>query len=329
MSYLIAQGEKNMPNKKINNLHKPTISQIKTALEQSGYLLEQRICPIIEKYGYFTIPNDQYEDKDTGKSREIDVVAGDIYSLYRTDLKDVFETNLLIECKNNSTPVVFFTQKNLIPEFCSENIMLYGNPDGIYNKEGEAIELIWDYFNFGQFHHYAKAKWIAHQFCQLKPKISGPREKQIIEWETSHETESTSYERLHESIDSLTKAADYFKSEFIRNAPIDKNTNNNIELEMIYPVILFAGQIFECRIMGKEYKLFERKHLLFNKKIQSKTLKGSYYIDVIQENYLSRFLNIIQEQNVKIVDRLKRKRKILKDNVKRNYDDYNKKIGLL
>jgi len=97
-------------------MDKPTKEQIKKAIEQSGYLLEQRICPIIEKYFFLTTPNEQYQDQDTGKSREIDIHAIVLNSLFRNEYSDTFATILLIECKNNSTPVVFFTQQNPIPE---------------------------------------------------------------------------------------------------------------------------------------------------------------------------------------------------------------------
>ena len=300
-----------------NNPHlpKPTTEEIKKAIEQSGYLLEQRVCPIIERYGFRTTPNEQYQDQDTGKSREIDVHAVNLNSLYRSEFTDTFETILLIECKNNSTPVVFFTQENPIPESVFGYTVLNGYPDGIYEKDPEGVTSIEDYFHFEKFHHNYKVKWIARQFCQLKPKVIGKGSpKQKIEWEVSHEG-------LYESTESLTKATDYYSSELRSGLVLEEDTKDFIHLGMIYPILLFAGQIFECRIIGKKYGLFERKHLTFYKTIQSKTLEGTYHIDVIQENYLSKFLSIVNEENDKIVNRLKRKRNLLKANVERNFEE--------
>lgn len=90
--------------------------QIKEIIKNSGYLLEQRICPKIEKQGFFADPNTEFQDQDTGKSREIDIYALNMSSLYRDSFDDVFNVILLIECKTNSTPVIFFTQKNPIPK---------------------------------------------------------------------------------------------------------------------------------------------------------------------------------------------------------------------
>ena len=53
----------------------PSIKDIKDALNNSGYLLEQRICPILEENGYYTETNVPYEDIDSGKSCEFDVLA--------------------------------------------------------------------------------------------------------------------------------------------------------------------------------------------------------------------------------------------------------------
>jgi hypothetical protein len=301
-----------------SELLKPTTEQIKKAIEQSGYLLEQRVCPIIERYGFLTTPNEQYQDQDTGKSREIDVYAVKLNSLYRSEFTDTLETILLIECKNNSTPVVFFTQRNPIPESVFGYTVLNGYPDGIYEKESEEATSIEDYFHFEKFHHNYKVKWIAHQFCQLKPKVIGQViSKQKIEWEASHNG-------LYESIESLTKATAYYSSELKSGIVLEEDTKDFIHLGMIYPILLFAGQIFECRIIGKKYILFERNHLTFYKIIQSKTLEGTYHIDVIQEDYLFKFLSAVNEENDKIVNQLKRKRNLLKANVERNFEEEKK-----
>ncbi|MEG8946410.1 hypothetical protein [Rosettibacter firmus] len=302
------------------DLPKPTTEQIKKAIEHSGYLLEQRICPIIERHGFLTTPNEQYQDQDTGKSREIDVHAIKLNSLYRNEFTDIFETILLIECKNNQTPVVFFTQENPIPELVFGYIDLDGYPDGIYEKESESegVTSIEDYFHFEKFHHYFKVKWIARQFCQMRPRIIAKGNRnQKIEWEVSHEG-------LYESIEGLIKATDFYSSELKRSIVLEEDTKDFIHLGIVYPILLFSGQIFECRVKGRNYRIYERKHLTFYKEIQSKTLQGTYHIDVVQENYLSRFLSIVNEENDKIVNRLKRKRDLLKANVERNFEEEKK-----
>ena len=293
-------------------LPEPTRKQIKKAIRQSGYLLEQRICPIIDKNGFFTIPNDQYQDQDTGKSREIDVYAIKLNSLYKKEFEDTFKIILLIECKNNSTPVVFFSHISPTPKGVIGYIDLNGYPDGIYDEETKYVESIEDYFNFNKFHHNYKVEWFASQFCQLKSRRGGKKQK--IEWAVSHEG-------LYESIESLVKATNYYSSELKKEVVLDEESKDIIHLGMIYPILLFAGKIFDYRIYGKKYRLYKKKHLMLYKTIESKTIRGTYHIDVIQEDYLQKFLDIIKEENRKIVKRLKSKRKLLKDNVQRNYEE--------
>jgi len=51
--------------------------------------MEQRIVPVLGRHGYFVTPNHEYEDPDTGKSREIDIHALNLVSLYRRDYDDL------------------------------------------------------------------------------------------------------------------------------------------------------------------------------------------------------------------------------------------------
>jgi hypothetical protein len=92
----------------------PDINQIRLALERSGYLMEQRLCPVIERRGYLVTPNHEYQDPDTGKSREIDVHALAVVSLYRNTFDDMLTSTLLVACKNNHFPVVTFAHHNYL-----------------------------------------------------------------------------------------------------------------------------------------------------------------------------------------------------------------------
>lgn len=229
------------------DLPEPGKKEIKNALEKSGYLLEQRICPILDKYAFYTIPNEQYQDQDTGESREIDIFAIYMNPLYRSDFSDTFEVRLVVECKNNKTPVVFMSQENPIPESLSGWILVNGYPDGIYEKKYEEVTSIEDYFHFKKFHHNYKVKWISRQFCQLKPKIINKgSSNEEIKWESTHET-------LYESIEKLVKAAEYFSSDIKNSISLEEDTKDFIHLGIVYPILLFSGQMYECRIQGKMY----------------------------------------------------------------------------
>src|SRR2546425_936430 len=77
----------------------PSFKEIKDAVARSGYLFEQRVVPLLEKYGYKATPNDVFEDPETGEAREIDVVAISGKRIGQRGYDFVFPI-LLIECKN-------------------------------------------------------------------------------------------------------------------------------------------------------------------------------------------------------------------------------------
>ena len=60
-----------------------SVKQLREAIQRSGYLLEQRVEPIITERGYYVETNPVFRDADTGKSREIDMRALGAVSLYR------------------------------------------------------------------------------------------------------------------------------------------------------------------------------------------------------------------------------------------------------
>jgi len=87
--------------------------QMKEAIQQSGYLLEQRVEPIIRQAFGYVETNPVFRDPDTGKSREIDIRALGGVGVYRKEGSFIFPM-LLCECENNSQPIVFFTSESPI-----------------------------------------------------------------------------------------------------------------------------------------------------------------------------------------------------------------------
>jgi hypothetical protein len=176
----------------------PSNTEIMEALQRSGYLLEQRLCPIIEKCGFSVTPNEQYQDQDTGKSREIDIKALSVREL-NEEFNHCLFTELLAECKNNLYPVVFFSQKESVPDWMAPAVFT-GQPEVVFeNATSQWKTPISSHVRFDTFHHSANPQWIARQFCRLK--------KDKGKWITSHDD-------LYSSVESLVKATIYFVEEF-------------------------------------------------------------------------------------------------------------------
>ncbi len=87
----------------------PTLEEIMSAIEDSGYLMEQKAATQVEQLGYYVRTNVAFEDSEEGKSREIDVLA--VKRVARNeDAKLSAFVELIVECKNNSNPFVFIAR---------------------------------------------------------------------------------------------------------------------------------------------------------------------------------------------------------------------------
>lgn len=285
----------------------PTKDDVRKAIERSGYVLEQRICPVIEKNNFIAFPNEQFEDQDEGKSREIDVRARRADFLQDPEnTLDMFETNILIECKNNSIPFVFFTHTPFPLE--SERVQFYGYPiDAVRLEDPKLINTKkYIYLNktyIAQYHHYYHSLPIASQFCKI---VLGNKGKKT--WSTSHED-------IYEVVEKITKASMYYRS-LPMNMMILENKRGVVNLGTIYPVLLFSGQIYQYSVDGT---LEECDHLLLNWKVQSKKVVGNFYIDVMKESYLPTYLDMINDEHDNTVKYLIENIDVLRKNVYAKY----------
>jgi hypothetical protein len=301
-------------NKNNNNTLVPSLEQIKDVLEKSGYLLEQRICPIIEKYDYLATPNRQFQDPETNKPKEIDVEATKLNFLDDKNFRDTFETTLLISCKNNTTPVIFFSQNLLLLPLLG-HVTIEGYPDGILDDKTKIVEPIDMHIGLEQLHHTYNVEWIASQFCQLKPIViakGSPKEK--IEWSATHEN-------LYDAIDTLSKAAVYYSKKIKEDIILTEKNKDCISLGVIYSILLFSGVIYKCKILKRKYSLIKTDHLTLYKSYRIGQMQRTFHIDVIHESYLPKLLKIINEEDNTTTNLLKQNKNLLKMNVERNFSE--------
>jgi hypothetical protein len=80
----------------------PSSAEIISALERTGFLLEQRAALELKDAGFVAVINDAFPDPDTGKSRELDLYGGMSYEV--SDTGPSTSANVLIECKNTRDP---------------------------------------------------------------------------------------------------------------------------------------------------------------------------------------------------------------------------------
>lgn len=81
------------------------------SLRRSGYMFESEICSYLSSLGFFVESNQVIEDKITGKSREIDLLAE--YYNFKSDRISYLTASKIryvIEIKNNNSPLVLLTK---------------------------------------------------------------------------------------------------------------------------------------------------------------------------------------------------------------------------
>lgn len=81
------------------------------ALKRSGYMFESEICSYLSSLDFFVESNQVIEDKITGKSREIDLLAE--YHEFKSDRIGYLiasKIRYVIEIKNNNSPLVLLTR---------------------------------------------------------------------------------------------------------------------------------------------------------------------------------------------------------------------------
>jgi hypothetical protein len=286
------------PNVSVSKITKKEILEL---LKNTGYLMEQEVSYEIDSFGYVTDTNYHYKDPDDGTSREMDVrgyTMKKISHSWHSYNFHYLDITLIIGCKNNKLPLIFFSKKSIVPsEYSSGDFFVLSNPNKVPGKEGVPIDIL-DFINLRKFHHYYKASAISTQFCETYLK----NDKSI----------DVIHEAYKSEILPVIKAMDY-EMKIVRK----QLSKDSINMHTFYPIIVLSGEMYTCDTgLDKKPKLKKTQHVSYLQTYDSKTLKGEFRIDIITQNYLNKFLSQLDNETNKIVKRLKDKRETLLKTIK-------------
>jgi hypothetical protein len=277
--------------------------QMKEAIHQSGYLLEQRIEPIIRQSFFYVESNPIYHDPDTGKSREIDIRGMDVREVYKDRHSSIFPV-LLCECENNSQPIAFFTHKRLAPDFYDGDIKISGIPVKFWYKWGFFVSLA-SYMH--EFHHYFKGD-IATQYCTFQLK------KDRSSWLAFHNEEQ------HNTFNSLIKSVDYEIDNHFKEFVLPESANKEaLNIQIYYPLLIIQDDLYSAYLKNNRLVLEKAKHIQFHKQLFSTYTHEveTYQIDVITEAYLPHYLQIIEQEIEMIRKVMQRKKRIVFNSIEK------------
>jgi hypothetical protein len=302
-----------------DNFPIPSESDIKKAIEKSGYIFELELCPVFEKFDYITDSSSCFQDQDTAKTREIDIHA---YQHHWIDerrhpkdhgliISDLLRIDIIAECKNNRSGVIFFTREPYLGHI--GNIILSGNPE--YIKDGdeiaeEGLECLEDFLQFEEFHHNWKTTYPAYQFGLMKPKfIAKGSPKEIVNWSLSHEDYYDSINKLGKA--AISKGSDIFKDSLGYDF-------NEFQISLIYPFLIFKDHLYECRTFQKSFIIQKVNHLTLQWNLMVSGEKFQLNIDVLCSAYLPQLLKIIKNEKEEVLKRIQLDLKKIRKNVSKN-----------
>jgi len=286
----------------------PSETDIKRAIDKSGYVLELRLAPKLERAGFWVRAEQQFQDQDTGKSREIDLYATKKFDIAEQNrkfgkityvLRDLFTTHLVIECKSTSTPLVFFSRGNTLPSY---GRLLFGGFPGLMwalDKSSQEVvgELYDDHLEFIRYHSYWSATHLATRFGKLSSKKAPGGN---LEWELDHSG-------IYGAVEKLCKATLSIHTNALQNSrELEPEHSNQFNLHMTYPILVIAGELYECRVSERGYSLKPAKKIYLDWELDSEKLKGSARICVVTESHFSTLVKTIQNDCVEIEAALKR-----------------------
>jgi hypothetical protein len=277
-----------------------TISQeaMREAIARSGYLLEQRIKPKIERQGYFVETNQAYPDPQTGVSREYDISAMGGVRLFRGRYDFLFPC-ILCECENNSIPVVFFETVSPITFLFHMDVKCSGVPVKLW-KNGEWVPISFE-LGFEKFHHYCRGK-IATQYCSFVKK--GDR------WIATH------LDPQHQTLNKLVDALEAIITEHYNSWRLPtKGEKEPINIQLYYPLLVVQGDLYLAKQSRRGLKMRKVRHVQFRRELWSAQKKATYHIDVIHESFLSAYLKIVEKEVEAVKRRFVKRRKSVQKSI--------------
>lgn len=296
-----------MPTNKPSNSEHISSEEAKSSLLRSGYLLENRVEQFLEERGYYVEANSVYPDTSTNKTREFD-----IYALVNHSINDRFHwawSVMLIKCVNNPQPIAFITKEPLIPEEHRYEIKLAGLPIKILHDKDTWLEVV-DVLGMGKYHHYCSGR-IATQFCSFTKK------KNSDEWMAFHD------DAHFESFQKLCDVTNFHVNSLFENW--QGNNVETVNIEFYYPLIVVQGELLDVRPHKTSgVDIHSTQHVHFVKTTMQNNKPETYHIDIITENYLPKYLDIINFEMTEAIKGIKNNIQIMNESMDIIIKDFRK-----
>lgn len=252
----------------------------------------------MEQAGYYVEANAAYPDPRTGISREYDISGTNAIPVSLRREEFIFPI-IICECENNSQPVVFFESESVVSFLFAEQARCSGMPVKFWTgKQYESIQ-VQSLFNFEKFHHYSKGS-IATQYCTFSKK------SQHAPWVAFHADDQ--HQTFSGIIDALEASID---DHYTGWKPPRPGESAGVNIQAYYPLLVLQGDIYLTHETRRGLSLKKVSHVQYRRQIWTAKQRAEYQIDVVNERFLPNYLKLIERETKAIVNRLRRRRKVV------------------
>jgi hypothetical protein len=260
------------------------LEEMAEAIESSGYLIEARIARVLAERGFFVQRNIfSTNPNDATKAIETDVI-GRCFEWVNEGNGSTASASVLVECKNNAQPFVFFVQRPEIPELNDNWIQFGGFPAYSLDPETKVHVPLHKLLEMKDWRHYCQTTEVATQFCSFA--------RDGKKWKAEpNENYSKSFSNL-----ALTASRD---SEGMFGLQLQ-----NIQVQMSYPVAVFQGPTYRVVEEHGKAKVEAASHIQLH---HSAIVNGdlvTVQIDVVTEGELPSLIATIQSELKVFRDRI-------------------------
>lgn len=258
------------------NVGMPSVSQIREALDDSGYLFEHEVASLLDGLGFHVETSWAFSDPDEGKSREIDIRA------FRTTHRDTMSSvnvaiQLLIECKDSGAPLVFLQRDKNARELAHAQPAEYHFPLKNYNVHINANSYTevpaFDFLSLAKDHYYYRQATKATQFARIVRKGSN--------WHANHDGV---YDAL---ILPLAKAAAFELGGLKRH---DGQPAKPVYIRLIFPIVVVRSHLYAYDLSSAAATIEPAPMVSFLRHIESGTLTGYHLTDFVTLDDLGRYI---------------------------------------
>lgn len=238
-------------------------------IRKTGFVTELIVGSTLKKKGWHTYHSESYIDKDSGKSREIDIIATKVYA--NSESKIHVELTLVIEIKKMKQKpwVVFCTKKNSF--FYGWRILHTG-----FNNHKKGSGSVFQVTDLEKNNFRNNNRLIGNAFHEAFKKPDEPS-------------------KVYESLISATKAAIYQKEISSIDNNEDFDCNEETELHIFIPLVVLDGELYSVILDDAgEVILSESEYIQILLNYSSPNygdLDNAFLPDLVKQSYLDNYLD--------------------------------------